>query len=95
MSQLLLKKCPVCPRVPGTARPLLFSHRVPLGPDCPPLELSSGSLARLAEGCGVARIGNTAVLSTVCRQSVNTILRDCYFLDLYNDDMLTSGVEGD
>ena len=67
MSQLLLKKCPVCPRVPSTARPLLFSHRVPLGPDCPPLELSSGSLARLAEGCGVARLGQTAVLSTVCR----------------------------
>ena len=95
MSHLLLKKCPLSARLQSSPRPLRFSHQVKLGPDTPPLELSSGSLARLAEGCGVARIGNTAVLSTVCRQSVNTILRDCYFLDLYNDDMLTSEVEGD
>ena len=67
MSQLLLKRCPVCPGSRAGPRPLRFSHRVALGPNSAPLELSSGWLARLAEGCGVARLGNTAVLSTVCR----------------------------
>ena len=67
MSHFLLKKCPIsrCPR--AGPRPLMFSHQVWLGPTTAPLELSSGSLARLAEGCGVARLGQTAVLSTVCR----------------------------
>ena len=67
MSHFLLKKCPIsrCPR--AGPRPLMFSHQVSLGPTTAPLELSSGSLARLAEGCGVARLGQTAVLSTVCR----------------------------
>ena len=41
--------------------------KIPLGPRCPPLELHSGQLARLADGCAVAKAGNTAVLSTVCR----------------------------
>ena len=73
MSHLLLKRCPLSPGLQTSPRPLTFSHQVRLGPDTPPLELSSGSLARLADGCGVARIGNTAVLSTVCRQRLNTI----------------------
>ena len=50
------------------ARPLLFSHHVILGgEDSAPLELSSGQLAKLADGSAQVRLGNTAVLSTVCR----------------------------
>ena len=51
------------------ARPLLFSHKVLLGggDGSVPLELSSGQLARLADGSAQVRLGNTAVLSTVCR----------------------------
>jgi len=45
---------------------------IPLGPSCPPLQLSSGKLARLADGCAVATLGNTAVMSTVCRGKVST-----------------------
>ena len=51
-------------------RPLLFSHHVILGGGgeaSAPLELSSGQLARLADGSAQVRLGNTAVLSTVCR----------------------------
>ena len=48
-------------------RPLRFSYRVPLGGESPPLELSSGRLARMADGCGEARLGSTAVLTAVCR----------------------------
>ena len=51
------------------SRPLLFSHHVILGggEDSAPLELSSGQLAKLADGSAQVRLGNTAVLSTVCR----------------------------
>ena len=45
---------------------------IPLGPHSPPLELSTGQLARLADGCAVAQLGNTAVMSTVCRGKVST-----------------------
>ena len=69
-SHLLCRGRSICPL--PSPRPLLFSHRVPLGPSCPPLELSSGHLARLADGCGVAKLGKTAVLATVCRGKVAT-----------------------
>ena len=73
MSHLLLKRCPVAlvPAPPGP-RPLRFSHRVSLGPDCPPLELGAGHMARLADGAAEARLGSTAVLSTVCRGRVTS-----------------------
>ena len=80
MSYLLkLRSC----KVPRPS-PLIFSFpsllstsshsviSIPLGPSCPPLQLSTGELARLADGCAVAQLGNTAVMSTVCRGKVTT-----------------------
>ena len=71
MSQLLLRgrPLPLSPQVVTSPRPLRFSHKVSLGPpgSGPPLELASGHLARLADGCSEVRLGHTSVLSTVCR----------------------------
>ena len=71
MSQLLLRgrPLPLSPQAITAPRPLRFSHKVSLGPpgSGPPLELISGHLARLADGCSEVRLGHTSVLSTVCR----------------------------
>jgi len=70
MSHILLKKCPLslcAPQSISTRKPLRFSHKVSLGSDTAPLELSWGHMARLADGGAEARLGNSSVLSTVCR----------------------------
>ena len=68
MSQVLLtRRLLPSPRAVTAPRPLKFSHKVSLGPETPPLELTSGHMARLADGCSEVRLGQTSVLSTVCR----------------------------
>ena len=42
--------------------------KIPLpGEGRPPLQLSTGRLAKLADGAAVATLGGTAVMATVCR----------------------------
>ena len=64
---LLIKRTPLFQPSSSLHKPLRFSHQVSLGPGTPPLTLVTGHMARLADGAAEVRLGNTSVLSTVCR----------------------------